>query len=150
MLSYLLGTVVALGTMLSTPAAGETKGPEAKCLDGAWTVVCYEKGGEAQADSEGMAVKADSGTITCAGKDGKAAVTMKVVFAANGVAQVTEMAADGATTNAKAGVYVLTADYLAISLNAEPEATASDATGNAAGGSKKSRCSIILKRDAVK
>ena len=150
MYNFVLGTVVACLALVTTAAAEDAKGPDVKSLDGAWTVVCYEKGGEAQAEAKGMAVKAEAGTITCSGKDGKAAVTMKVVFGPNGTVQVTEVGADTAAPAAptRAGVFVLTTDFLAISLNTEAVPAGADkATIDAA---NKSRCSIVLKRDGAK
>ena len=148
MYNFMLGTVVACLALVTPAFAEDSKGPDAKCLDGAWTVVCYEKGGEIQTEAKGMTVKAESGTITCSGKDGKTAMTMKVVFGPNGTVQVTEVIADTPAAAAKAGVFVLTTDYLAISLNTEVAPAGADkATLDAA---NKSRCSIILKRDGAK
>ena len=151
MYNFVLGAVVACFALVPTAAAAEdAKGPDAKSLDGAWTVVCYEKGGTVQAEAKGMTVKAEAGTIICSGKDGKAAVTMKVVLGPNGTVQVTEVSADttAPAAPARAGVYVLTTDFLAISINTEaPPAGADKATIDAA---NKLRCSIILKRDGAK
>lgn len=154
MYNFVLGTAVACFALLA-PVFAEDKvpapqGPDAKCLDGAWTVVCYEKGGEAQAEAKGMTVKAEAGTIICSVKDGKPAMTLKVVLGPNGTIQVTEVSADTAAPApaARAGVYVLTADFLAVRLNTEtPPAGADKAAIDAA---NKSRCAIILKREGAK
>lgn len=147
MCKLVFGTVVAFCAMVTAAAAEDAK-QTAKSIDGAWTVVCYEKGGEAQADAKGMVVKADAGTITCAGKDGKAAMTMKVVFGPKGTVQVTEVNTDTTVpaSAAKAGVYVLTEHYLAISLNGDDAA----AGGSPTNASTKPVCSIILKREGAK
>ena len=150
MYNFMLASAVACFAVVSPAFADDAKGPDAKCLDGAWTVVCYEKGGEAQPEAKGMTVKAENGTITCSGKDGKPAMTMKVVIGQNGTVQVTEVSADtsAAAAPARAGVYVLTNDFLAISLNTEATPAGADkATIDAA---NKTRCSIILKRDGAK
>jgi hypothetical protein len=108
------------------------------------------EGVEVQAEAKGMTVKAKGGAITCSGKDGKAAVTLKVVLGPNGTVQMTEVSADttAPAAAAKAGVYVLTTDFLAISLNAEAiPAGADKATIDAV---NMSRCSIILKREGAK
>ncbi|MBP3959854.1 hypothetical protein J8F10_31790 [Gemmata sp. G18] len=150
MYNFMLATAVACFAVVSPAFAEDAKGPDAKCLDGAWTVVCYEKGGEAQTEAKGMTVKAENGTITCSGKDGKPALTMKVVIGQNGTVQVTEVGTDTSApaTPARAGVYVLTNDFLAISLNTEAaQAGADKATTDAA---NKKRCSIVLKRDGAK
>lgn len=148
MYNFVLGTAVACFALVSPAFAEDAKGPDAKCLDGAWTVVCFEKDGKVQADAPGMTVKAEGGTITCSGKDGKAAMTMKVVLGPNGTVQLTEVNADTPAAAAKAGVFVLTTDYLAISLNTEAAPAGADkATVDAA---NKTRCSIILKREGAK
>lgn len=124
MFKFAIGTAVAC-LVLVTADAADNKAPTAKTLDGAWTVVCYEKDGQPQAEAVGMTVKAEAGTITCSGKDGKAAMTLKVVLGANGTVQVTEMGADATSpvSAARAGVYVLTQDLLAISINEEVAGT---------------------------
>ena len=142
-----LGTMFACFAMVTSVNAEDVK-KNAKSIDGAWTVVCYEKGGEAQADAKGMTVKADAGIITCAGKDGKGAMTMKVVFGPNGMIQITEVNADTTVpaSAAKSGVYVLTEHYLAISLNGDAPA----AGGKPTSASTKPYCNIILKREGAK
>jgi hypothetical protein len=146
MFNFLLATVTPLFVLVTPAFVENAKVPDAKCLDGAWTVVCYEKGGEAQTEAKGMSVKAENGTITCTGREGKPAMTMKVVIGQNGCVQVTEMNSDAPATPARAGVYVLTNEFLAISLNTESVPEGADkATTDAA---NKTRCSILLKRDA--
>ncbi|MBY0456583.1 MAG: hypothetical protein K2V38_04545 [Gemmataceae bacterium] len=147
---FKFATSVAVACLaLVTAAAADNKAPNAKTLDGAWTVVCYEKDGQSQADATGMKVKADAGTITCLGKDGKAAMTLKVAFGPNGTVQVTEVGADTAApaAPARAGGYVLTQDMLAISINEEVAGTDPKP---AEGQGGKARCNVILKRDAGK
>ena len=150
MYNFMLASAAAAFALVAPAFAGDAaKGPDAKCLNGAWTVVCYEKRGEAQPDAKGMVVKADGGTIICSGKDGKPTMTLKVAFGQNNTVQVTEVAADTSApaAAARAGVYVLTADLLAISLNAEPAAGADKAATDA---SNKLRCNIVLKRESAK
>jgi hypothetical protein len=148
MFKFALGTAVAC-LALATAAAEENKAPTAKSLDGAWTVVCYEKDGQPQPEAKGMTVKADAGTITCSGKDGKVAMTLKVAFGPNGTVQVTEAGADATVpaTPARAGVYVLTQDLLAISVNEEAGADPKPAVEGQGG---RARCNVILKRDGAK
>jgi uncharacterized protein (TIGR03067 family) len=150
MYKFALGTAVALVALGMSAAAGDPKGMDAKRIDGAWTVSAYEKDGQAQAEATGMAVKADAGTITCSGKDGKAALTMKVEFGPNGTVRVTEVSSDSAVpaSPAKAGVYVLTADYLAICIHETAPAGGDGKASDAAPA--KSRCSLFLKRDGAK
>ncbi len=146
MLKFVFGLSVACFALAAPAAAESPKGPDAKSLDGAWTVVSYEKNGEAQADARGMTVKAEAGTITCSGKDGKAAMTLRVVFGQNGTVQVSEAIGDASATAARAGVYVLTQDVLAISVNEEASADTKAVEGQ--GG--KARCAVILKREGAK
>lgn len=146
MFKFALGTAVACLALATAIAAEDNKAPTAKTLDGAWTVVCYEKDGQPQDEAKGLTVKADAGTITCTGKDGKPAMTLKVVFGPNGTVQVTEAGADASApaAAARAGVYVLTQDLLAISVNEEAGADPKPAV---AGQGGRSRCNVILKRD---
>lgn len=88
MYRYLLGTTTALAALMG-PAAAEDAAKGARALDGAWTVVCFEKNGQPDADAKGMTVQADAGTITCTGRDGKPAMTLRVAFGPNGTVQVT-------------------------------------------------------------
>ena len=150
MLKFVLGTAAAFLAAVSMAAADTPKGHDAKCIDGAWTVVCYEKNGETQPDAKGMSVKAAAGTVTCSGKDGKAAMTLKVEFGPNGTVRVTENPGDASATAAKAGVYVLTQDLLAISLNADPAPAGGDVKAAAEGSPAKPQCNIVLKRDGAK
>ncbi|MDB5306614.1 MAG: hypothetical protein JWO38_816 [Gemmataceae bacterium] len=148
--NYLLGTAVALSALVGSAAAEDAKGSGAKSLDGAWTVVCFEKNGQPQADAKGMTVKADAGTITCSGRDGKPALTLKVAFGPNGTVQVTEGAGDTSTPGAaRSGVYVLTQGYLAISVNDDAVVAGADPKAAADGQPAKSRCSVILRREGV-
>jgi uncharacterized protein (TIGR03067 family) len=151
MRKFVFGAAVASLVLVGTVGADTNPAPTAKMLDGAWTVVCYEKDGKAQPDAAGMTVKAEGGTVTCSGKDGKAALTLRLVLGANGTVQVTETGADSSApaAAARAGVYVLTRDYLAISVNEEvggtnPRPAAVDGQGG------KARCSVILRREAAR
>jgi hypothetical protein len=151
MYNFMLGTVVACFMLVAPVVAEDNKAPTSKTLDGSWTVVCYEKDGQPQPDAKGMTVKADAGTITCSGKDGKPAMTLKIVFGPNGTVQVTEAGADtlAPAPAARAGVYVLTRDVLAISINeeaagADPKPVAVEGQGG------KARCNVILKREGAK
>ena len=90
MRSNMLGVAVLSTALVGAAAAEDAKGVAGRSLDGAWTVVCYEKAGQPQADAKGMTVKAEGGTITCSGRDGKPSMTLKVAFGPNGTVQVTE------------------------------------------------------------
>ena len=135
-------TMVACLALAASVSADDTKGPDSKCLDGTWTVACYEKNGEPQADHKGMTVKVSAGTITCAGKDGKPAMTMKAVLGSNGTIRVTE--GESSAAHAKSGVYVLSKDTLAICLHADKTA---EGDTKAAADAPKPHCTIILKRE---
>lgn len=151
MYKFALGTAVACLAAVSTVSGQDNPAPTAKTLDGAWTVVCYEKDGQPQADARGMVVKADAGTVVCTGKDGKAAMTLRLAFGPNGTVQVTETGADTAAPApaARAGVYVLTKDFLAISVNEEITGTTPrPAAVEGQGG--KARCNVILRREGAR
>jgi hypothetical protein len=150
MYRFVFSAVVACFAIVTSVAAEDNRAPTAKCLDGAWTVVCYEKDGQPQNEAKGMTVKADAGTITCAGKDGKPAMTVKVSFGQNGTVQVTEGSGTASPVSAaRAGVYVLTQDFLAISINEEIAPAGADTKAvDEQGG--KARCNLILKRDSAK
>jgi hypothetical protein len=140
----MLGTAAAFFALAGAAAAEDAKGQAGRSLDGAWVVVCFEKNGQPQANAKGMAVKAEGGTIKCSGADGKPAATMKVAFGPNGTVQVTELNADATVAApARAGVYVLTRNHLAISVNDDTDAPTT--AGN--GPSANSRCSVILQRE---
>lgn len=151
MYKFAIGTTAAVLALTATVAAQDNPAPTAKSLDGAWTVVCYEKDGQPQADARGMAVKAQAGTVTCTGKDGKTAMTVRLAFGPNGTVQVTETGADTSApaTAARAGVYVLTKDFLAISVNEEIDRTSTrPAAADGQGG--KARCNLILRREGTR
>lgn len=150
MYKFALGTAVACLAVVATAAGQDNLAPTAKTLDGAWTVVCYEKDGQPQADARGMVVKAEAGTVIFTGKDGKVALTLRLAFGPNGTVQVTETGADtaAAAPAARAGVYVLTKDFLAISVNEDTAGTTPRAAVEGQGG--KARCNVILRREGTR
>ncbi len=108
--------------------------PADKALDGQWTIVCLEKNGQPMPEAKNMTVKCEGNTITCTAKDGKPAMTLKVVFGQNGTIKVMEQNATGtqpaeagkpadtagrdpAAGGAKSGVYVMTSDFLAVCIH---------------------------------
>ena len=116
-----------------------------KALDGQWTIVCLEKNGQPMPEAKNMTVKCEGNTITCSAKDGKPAMTLKVVFGQNGTIKVTEQTASGtqpaevgkpadtagrdpAAMGTKSGVYVMTSDYLAVCIHDDARG-ASDRNG---------------------
>jgi hypothetical protein len=146
---FVFGTAVSCLALVTTAAGQDNPAPTSKTLDGTWRVVCYEKDGQPQPDAQGMAVKAEAGTVTCTGKDGKAALTLRLAFGQNGTVQVTETGGDTAAPApaARAGVYVLTRDFLAISVNEEAGGTTPRPAVEGQGG--KARCSVILRREVA-
>ncbi|OWK42230.1 hypothetical protein [Fimbriiglobus ruber] len=150
MIRYLLGTAVVFSAFMATASAEDAKAPNGKNLDGAWTVVCFERNGQPQADAKGMTVKAEGNTLTCSGRDGKPAVTMKLAFGPNGTIRVTETKGDSTEASAaKAGVYVLTDGYLAICVHADGAQAGADQQTAANAPNAKSHCSVILKREGT-
>ena len=73
MYKFALGTAVASLALVGAAAAENNPAPTAKTLDGAWTVVSYEKDGKAQADANGgrlIAVRVHPQTHSLQGSPG--------------------------------------------------------------------------------
>lgn len=133
--------------LLSTAAffAAEDKpAAPAISLDGNWVVLAAEKDGKPIPDAKNMTVTAKGDTITCSGKDGKPAVTMKVEFAPNGTVKVMETSGSGTTDKpiAKVGVYVLTNDFLALCVH--------DANGTGTATNQTNKCAYFLNRSGTR
>lgn len=151
---------VLLSASIAVPAPPAGTADAAKSLDGTWTVVCLEKNGQPQPDAKDMTVKAEGNTITCNGKDGKAAMTWQVSFAQEGKVRVTEISSTGTAADgtrgkeSKAGTYIMTSDYLAICLHNEDQQNRDSnnaaAAADGSGPQTKSKCTIILKRDGAR
>lgn len=171
----------------ATPAAPQDRAAAApdKSLDGQWTVVCFEKAGQPMPEAKNMTVKCEGNMITCSGKDGKPTLAMKVTFGPNATIRVTELGSDAkpgaevkpgevqqvggadrpgdaaGRAGTRAGVYVLTQDYLAICIHedaagaregAPREAAQPDEANRASAGntpSTKSYCTVILRREGA-
>jgi uncharacterized protein (TIGR03067 family) len=124
-------------------------------LDGNWTIVCLEKDGQPVADAKDKTVMVKDGTFTCSGKDGKPGMIMKIDFADKGQVSITEIQSETGTRNdnaeKKAGVYVLTNDYLAVCLHDENAAGGrnTNATSTAGTPQSKSKCTVIMKREGT-
>lgn len=144
-----------------TRPADTAKADKANAMDGTWTVVAIEKDGQPMQGAKDMTVTIKDNTITCNGKDGKQAMTVKFEYTGPGKAKV--MMTDGGTTGAtgtdrkepatadkkdggkegsKEAVYVLTSEYLAVCVH-DDKADSGAITTNP---SSKSKCSILLKR----
>ncbi len=131
------------------PGASSAAAP-AISLDGNWTVLCAERDGKALADAKNMTVTAKGDTITCSGKDGKTAVTLKLEFGPNGTLKVSETAGGNPSDKpiAKVGVYVLTQDFFSLCVH---DANSTDNANNAnnAGNNKPTNtCTFVLQRSS--
>lgn len=123
-------------------------------LDGSWTVLCFEKDGQAvpQAKKTAVTIKDNVATFTPAGEDQKQK-SMKLAFGPQATIRVTELdatsTAPAADQKATGGVYVLTNEFLAICLH--DEAAGSGARTDAASEKPitKSKCTVILQRAAT-
>jgi hypothetical protein len=136
----------------------DQKATKAQSIDGTWTVVCAEKNGQPMADAKDMTVTVKDNVITCSGKDGKAAMALKVEFTGPGQARVTDQSADtaaasGGERKAKEATFIKTSDYLAVCVHADKSAPADgvkqvEATDDRSGADKsgQSHCTLILKR----
>ena len=162
----LLCSAVVASAQTTPEQKDRTKGEKtdkadmSNALDGTWTVVCIEKKGEPMKDAKDMTVVVKDNMITCSGKDGKPAMSVKFEFTKPGHAKVMidESAngtgsggtgatgatdrQDGKSTDAKGGskaaVYVLTKDYLAVCIHDE---SASSSTGGSGGTGKDNEVS---------
>ncbi|MBN9517267.1 hypothetical protein J0H58_01915 [bacterium] len=159
----------------ANPAAGARPS-----IDGNWTIICLEKDGQPVADARNMAVSIRGNTITF-NKSGTTDPApgmraMRVEFGHNGTIRVSEAddnkfstapaaqpgAPSGTPSATKAGVYVLTHDYLAVCVHdtgartgtaatTEPRevqpaaATAAQPAGQV-GPQQRSYCTVILRR----
>ena len=178
MTTLLIASVLALTAPQQPPGGAQPQdraAPTDKALDGQWTIVCLEKNGQPMPEAKAMTVKCEGNTITCSAKDGKPAMTLKVVFGQNGTLKVTEQNAEASpapepgrpadtagrdpASASKSGVYVLTSDFLAVCIhdtaargadrNGSGDTTAADRVGGGSNPSAKSYCSIILKREGT-
>lgn len=183
----LLGVALALAQPPATPDRAADRATAAAPIDGAWTVVSLEKDGKPVADVKDMTVTVKDGTVTFAGGDeGNRVKAMRLAFGPNGTFRATDAdvarpaaAGDAAATGdaaaarnghakGRTGVYVLTADYLAVCVH-DDAARAGDTGVRPAGGTDqtetksdtpkagqagtamaKSYCSVILKRSGTR
>jgi uncharacterized protein (TIGR03067 family) len=168
-------SAVALGQG-ARPADTPKGDQKANALDGTWTVVSIEKNGEPMKDAKDMTVTVKDNAVTCSGKDGKPAMSVRFEFTGPGQARVTmdegatgskpadaDKPADTSKPADRAGtkqaVYVLTNDYLAVCVHDDKAGgTGGDrpAGGDRPGAittsapTAKTYCSIILKRGESK
>jgi uncharacterized protein (TIGR03067 family) len=124
-------------------------------LDGNWTVVCYERDGQTVDAAKNATVTYKDNTLKFEAKDGTTKLkSMRVEFGKEGTLRVTEIDSvlsaekSAGADPTKAGVYVLSKNYLAICLH--DEVTGKDAAGaertTASLPATKSQCTIFLKR----
>jgi hypothetical protein len=86
-------------------------------LDGNWTLVSYERDGQAVAGSANTQVKVANNMVTCNGPTAADTKTMKFEFGPQGTIRVTDAKEGGTWAKAKTGVFVLTNDYLCVCLH---------------------------------
>jgi uncharacterized protein (TIGR03067 family) len=170
----MIAMLLTASIVVAEPPAGSNQ--PTKNLDGNWTVVALEKDGKPEAEAKDMTVKAQGNTFTCNGKDGKPSMTWQVTFGPNGTIKVTETSAASTTTSdpnrandpnkatdankadkgsgQKSGVYVLTADFLALCLHddggikdRDNPNRGTDTAARDAASPGHSKCTIILKRE---
>lgn len=147
--------------------------PAAHPVDGNWTIICLEKNGRPVEDARNLTVSIQKNTITFnkAGGSPSDVKAMRVEFGPKGTVRVTEADADNKFTPAgdtppatgsgvaKAGVYVLTQDYLAVCVHDQPAGAAATEirpgggtttdqprVGNAGQAQARSYCTVILRR----
>ena len=121
------------------PKPADNTNTPAVSLDGNWTILAAEKDGKPMPEAKNMTVTAKGDTITCSGKDGKPATTMKVAFGPNGTVTVheTNASAGDAKPVEKKGVYVLTDNYFSLCVCD---------CGDKAGAEPTNKCTFVLNR----
>lgn len=125
---------------------------EPATLDGNWIVVSFEKRGQAMAEANECMATIKDNMIVYAPKNEKSSINaMKLEFGPLATLQVTEIAPKAEEANPpkpRTGVYVLTQEYLAISIRDTAPVNAGAATP-AGDGEKPNAgafCTVILKR----
>jgi uncharacterized protein (TIGR03067 family) len=138
---------------VAPPATAEAA--KTATLDGNWTVVCYERDGQPVDAAKNATVTFKDSTIKFEAKDGTTRMkSLRVEFGKEGTLRATEIDSAVSTGTgaraepSKAGVYVLSKNYLAICLH--DDATGKDTTGaertTGSPPATKSQCTIFLKR----
>jgi uncharacterized protein (TIGR03067 family) len=138
--------------LLLSAAAMASAAPDDKPvnLDGNWTVLAAEKDGQPMADAKDMTVTIKGDTITCNGKDGKKAMSVRVEFGPKGTVKVTDTtnAAPGDKPESKEGVYIHTRDFLSVCVHKAGDRPEPGAAAAPAGTpDAKYSCVIFLKRE---
>ena len=154
------GILISIALLFPQVGTAKTAQPVAQevaktaSLDGNWTVVCYERDGQPVDAAKNATVTFKDNTIKFEAKDGTTKMkSMRVEFGKEGTLRITESdslvsAEKGARAEqAKAGVYVLSKNYLAICVHDETAVRDGAATERIGGNpSMKSQCTILLKR----
>jgi len=159
----LLLTAVLFVQAPETPKTEPTgKAQSSASLDGNWTVVCYEKNGQAMAEATGCQVMVKDNLMTFTPKDDKTKMmAIRIECGSNGTIKATEVANSdsgdktetkpGDKSVMKTGVCVKTQDYVAICIHEANGGSKTDKepvakTDQPASTESKSYCSVVLKR----
>ena len=128
------------------------KAEKKQALEGTWTVVCAEKGGEPMPDAKGMTVSVKDGVMTC--NCPKTGATIRVECTSPGKAKVSVSETKDGKGEMKEANYILTTDYLAVCIH-DPKSDKPDSEQPKDGEKTafqptcKSACSLILHRGSV-
>jgi hypothetical protein len=144
--AIILAAAFALGQV---PA----KAPEpVPTLDGNWIVVSFEKSGQTMAEAKDCMVTIKDNVIVYSPKNEKMSINaMKLEFGPQSTVQVTEIAPKTEEANppkARPGVYILTQEYVAISIR-DSAAISVGETPPVASSTKPNAnafCTVIMKR----
>lgn len=145
--TLLTAILLAQAPQAGTQPPGRDTQPSARSLDGTWTVLCFEKNGQAVPEAKNMTITIRNNVATCSGDEKNRPKSMRLEFGQNGTIRVTELdaaagapgaAAPGAAptartegaagehAGAKTGHYILTKDFFCVCLK----------DGQAAGGGR--------------
>jgi hypothetical protein len=65
--------------------------PSAHSIDGTWTVLCFEKNGQAVPEAKNMTITIRNNVATCSGDEKSRPKAMRLEFGQNGMIRVTEL-----------------------------------------------------------
>jgi hypothetical protein len=130
--TLLTAVLLAQAPQAGTQPPGRDTQPSAQSVDGTWTVLTFEKNGQAVPEAKNMTITIRNGVATCSGDEKSRPKAMRLEFGQNGMIRVTELDtavgtdparpeagradAAGDTRNAKTGHFILTKDFFCVCL----------------------------------
>lgn len=143
--AFIVTSILAFGQPpASEPAAG---------LDGNWIVVSFEKSGQVVAEAKDCLATIKDNVIVFSPKNEKTGInSMKLEFAGDSTVRVTEIVPKIEEANppkARPGVYILSHEYVAISIRDTAPANAGDAPAANSKPVANAFCTFVMKRVAL-